>query len=279
VSEKPNPHYHFIVSATGEKLLDFLKEHIPHLSKKKIKELIERGFALVNHRQVTLASHILAKGEEIDFQEGTLQKAEEIPILYEDERLFIIDKPPFITSEEAANQVGRGYLVHRLDKETSGALLFAKDPIALAFLEGAFRKREVKKEYHCIIAGEIKWPKGTVRFPIGKKGTVHGQPVWGEKEGGASSVTDWERVDMKEGLSYLRVFPRTGRTHQIRVHLSGIGYPILGDKLYGANSQRDKLPKRLLLHAYRITIPDPQGENEISVMSDLPEEFQRWFSL
>lgn len=267
----------FIVNNNGETLLHFLSAQYPSLSKKKVKEQIERGFARVNDRQITLASYLLAKGERVTFDPLLALPTEaKIAILYEDERFLVIDKPPFVTSEETADQFGHVYLAHRLDKETSGCLLLAKDPITLATVEKEFRERKVVKEYRAIVYGEMQRGSGTIRARVGRIGSRGGQSLWGvfrneEKEGGMRAETAYELLEARNGLSSVRLFPKTGRTHQLRVHLSHIGYPILGDKLYGSAIRQKEGPSRLLLHALHLQF---LGH---SVEAPLPSVFKEWF--
>jgi 23S rRNA pseudouridine1911/1915/1917 synthase len=238
-----------------------------------------------------------------------------IPIIYEDEDLLVVDKPAFITvnkSETTANQetvqewaevkldfknienisdeesefYNRGGIVHRLDKETSGILLIAKNPGAFKNLQMQFKERSVEKSYLSLAHGKIVPPEGEINVPVGRL-------PWNRKQfgiipGGRESKTLYKVVQIyqdvksRELLSYIELYPQSGRTHQIRVHLKYIGHPVFSDFLYGGRkiSKKDRLVlPRVFLHAAKITITHPNTNNVVTFQSTLPKELLEFINI
>jgi|SRR5581483_6246855 len=229
-------------------------------------------------------------------------------ILFEDESILVLDKPAGITVNRSETTVGvetvqdwlekegkislqgiskdsdfykRTGIVHRIDKETSGILLVAKDEASFAELQRQFKDRTVKKTYTALAHGEIKVPTGEINVPVGRL-------PWNRKQfgiiaGGRESVTKYTVLGIKylvsegkrEPLTLVQLSPETGRTHQIRVHLKYFGHPIFADFLYGGRkvSREDrKLLNRVFLHAAKITFQHPKTGESVSFESPLPAE-------
>ncbi len=190
----------------------------------------------------------------------------------------------------------RGGIVHRLDKETSGILLIAKNPVAFAHLQAQFKKRTVKKSYTALAHGRLTPPDSEIRVPVGRL-------PWNKKQfgivaGGREAVTKYKVIsnykfplglssgrrlisNKKETLSLVELYPETGRTHQIRVHLKYIGHPIFADFLYaGRKTARNdrKLLSRVFLHAAKISFLHPTTAAELEFESPLPEELQTFLN-
>lgn len=187
----------------------------------------------------------------------------------------LIDKEFEINHSDEPEFIDRSGIVHRLDKETSGAIIIAKNSNAFRLLQGQFKERLVKKEYIALTHGEISPSKGEINAPVGR--LPWNRKRFGVVAGGreASTAYEVEKVyELKgENLSYVRLFPKTGRTHQIRVHLKYINHPIFADELYaGRKTARNdrKLLDRVFLHAQKITFIDPQTKKEITCEADLP---------
>lgn len=196
-------------------------------------------------------------------------------ILYEDTNLFIYNKPPFICSLSLASLL-KHLLVHRLDRDTSGVLILAKHSKAQALLEGLFRQRKIEKEYQAIVKGRFPEEK-IVAGMMGPIRRREGAVQWGMlKQGGVSSKTHFKRLSYQSNASHLLCHPITGRTHQIRVHLSFCGHPILGDVEYGGRMQPEDL-FRPLLHASQITFFYPLENRQLVIQAPLPEEFNQVF--
>lgn len=158
-------------------------------------------------------------------------------------------------------------IVHRLDKETSGVLVLAKKSVLMENLSRQFQQRTVAKIYRAIVSGKIETKRGEIVGSIGKDFRLRKMVV---SSSGRYARTDFKVLRSFPRHTYLEVYPKTGRTHQIRVHLSKIGYPILGDKTYG---QIEKGIPRQMLHAYQITIQHPVTKKRVSFTAPLPKDF------
>ncbi len=215
-----------------------------------------------------------------------------LSILFEDDDILLIDKPaklasvPGIREKVDAKTVlekekGPLYIVHRLDTDTSGLLLFAKNPKALSFLSEAFRRKDVLKCYKARLSGELKKERGEIVLPLRTNPMdAPRQCVISEAEGGKPSRTLFELCEVGEEnngkFSLVKLYPETGRTHQLRVHCAhtdGLGLPIEGDPFYGIGGLCNQVPgKRLHLHASEITFPHPTKSEILHFESD-PEFF------
>lgn len=204
----------------------------------------------------------------------------ELPILYEDADMVAVAKPAGLithadgrTQEDTAEEwftrtyklestetAPLGY-VHRLDRDTSGVLVFAKTPTAYEFLRKAFHDREVTKEYLAFTYGAPKKKKGVIDFDIGRSRSDFRLRSAQPKAKGRlrEALTEYEVLAETEGYALMKMIPKTGRTHQIRVHLKAIHHPIVGDSLYAPNHPPALGITRLGLHAYRLDLPLPSG--------------------
>ena len=233
-----------------------------------------------------------------------------LPIVYEDDNLFVINKPagiavhkvsptdpqdtiadmlvrerPYLAgvgdpmklsdgSFRAGNPLRPG-LVHRLDKETSGLMVIAKNQSAFLFLKEQFQKRLVKKEYLALVYGRPKELRGTITAPLGKIGTKQTTQLKGRRElVERDAITDYATEKSFRDYTLLRVMPQTGRTHQIRVHLKSIGCPIVGDALYATGKARPPGLDRMFLHATTLSFTAPDGK-ALVLEADLPPELEK----
>lgn len=276
---------------SGMKLQAFLKQKLGEtLSARQIKQAIENKFCTVNKRLERFASALVGAGDliELKLDSATSQvstvaipKFEPSRILFEDEDLLIYDKPPFIASdnEKFLLNLKRTLpylaLVHRLDKETTGALIFAKNETALTQMLELFKQRLVNKIYLALVDRCPEKSNGIIDNYLGELKRYQGQTLWGSvpKSKGLHAITAWERLRFNQQAALIRCFPKTGRTHQIRVHLSEMGCPILGDFQYGKNFQCNFRPARYLLHASEISFIHPRTGKNISAASPLPSDF------
>ncbi len=240
-------------------------------------------------------------------EHGSAAKVSEIEIIYEDDDVLVVNKPSgllvhadrgeagdtvvewFLARAPLARGVGepahgrdgtlleRSGVVHRLDRETSGVLVLAKTQDAFVHLKQQFQDRLVQKEYRAFVYGTMKEQWGTIERTIGRstKNFRLRSAQRGAKGMMRDAVTNWELIAQKDGFAYLRLLPKTGRMHQIRVHLKAINHPVLKDELY-ASPNLETGPSlgfdRLALHAYRLTLTLPKGE-ERSFEAPLGEEF------
>lgn len=211
-----------------------------------------------------------------------------LPILYEDTDVVAVHKPVGLithsdgrTKEETAEEwfkekygegEGIGY-VHRLDRDTSGVLVFAKNAAAYEFLRKAFHDHDVKKTYLAFVYGIPKEKKGTIDFDIGRSRKDFRLRSAQPKAKGRlrDAHTNYEVLAETEGYALMQMSPETGRTHQIRVHLKAIHHPIVGDPLYAPNHPVALGIQRLGLHAYQIDIPLPNGTRML-IEAPLPKD-------
>ena len=225
-----------------------------------------------------------------------------LSVVYEDENILAINKPagiavhkvsPTDPQETVADILvrERPYLigigesplrpgiVHRLDKETSGVMVIAKNQAAFEFLKKQFQGRTIKKEYSALVYGHPKEPRGTINLPLGKLGTKQTTQLKGKRElTEREAETVYETVRTFKDYTLLKVTPKTGRTHQIRVHLKAIGCPIVGDKLYAEGRPVPQGLDRMFLHAQRIELRTPDGK-ALTLEADLPEDLQNTLSV
>jgi len=290
----------------GERLDRFLASQLPALSRSKIQLLMEEGRVRVDG-VARKASYRVEAGEavviEIPPPPPTRVAAESIPlqILYEDENLAVINKPAGMivhpgSGADRGTMVGallhyfggdqglsavagplRPGIVHRLDKDTSGAIVIAKDDLTHRKLVEEFRARRIEKTYLALLHGRIKGDAGTVDRPIARDLRRRLRMTARRREGRAAR-TDW-RVRLRlNGFTLIAADLRTGRTHQIRAHFAALGCPVVGDTLYGA-PRRERAGARLLpplgrnfLHSARLGFMHPRIGKVIDVQAPLPPE-------
>ncbi len=230
----------------------------------------------------------------------------EFPILYEDDDLLVVNKPPGVVVNRAESVKGetvqdwarlrqgfggqaendgsdfysRAGIVHRIDKETSGILLIAKNPVAFSELQRQFKERLVKKTYLALVHGKLVPAEGEIRAPVGR--LPWNRERFGILPGGKEAVTRYQvRLSLMthdEEVSFVELYPETGRTHQIRVHLKYINHPIVGDFLYaGRKTSRDDRTwaPRVMLHAWKITFFHPTTGKEVAIESPIPDDMKR----
>jgi len=215
-------------------------------------------------------------------------------IIYEDKNFLALDKPAGLLvhktkiSKELTlvdwlleNYLGiknvgdepktRPGIVHRLDRDTSGVILIAKNQKYFEYLKNLFQNRQIKKTYLALVYGEIKPKIGIIEKPISLKPGSVKRTIWkGKME--KEAITEYKLVKFLKGFSLVRVYPKTGRTHQIRIHLASIGHPIVGDNLYGPKINPLGL-NRLFLHAESLEFPVSEGR-KIKIEAELPEELK-----
>ena len=220
--------------------------------------------------------------------------------IYEDEYVLVLSKPsgltvnrskteknetlqdiieeeygPFMPKEESEYSERSG-IVHRLDKDTSGLIITAKDPESFRILQEQFKNHEVKKEYICLVFGEVKDELFEVNAPL--KRSLHNRLKFAVVKEGKYAKTIFERINTLETLTFVKAMPQTGRTHQIRVHLLALKNPIVGDKTYSSLFQNKKALelgyKRLMLHALKLGFYHPKTKAWIELKDTLPNDFE-----
>jgi 23S rRNA pseudouridine1911/1915/1917 synthase len=293
--------------ADGGKRLDhFLQEHLKEFSRSRLQEWIKSGRVLVNSSPQK-PSYPVRAGDAIDVQPAEPPPlraiAEEIPlaVLYEDADVVAIDKPAGMVVHAGAgihsgtmvnallhrfgalSGIGgplRPGIVHRLDRFTSGVLLVAKNDRAHRALAAQFSGREVKKLYLALVHGNPGPECGRIERPIARD-PVRRVRMTARLAEGRAAWSEYQVTLRFPGFALLEVRIGTGRTHQIRVHLSSIGHPVVGDTLYGAPKTVPGMPElgRYFLHAHRIQFRSPSTGEPVEVVSPLPPELQQWLAL
>ena len=284
----------------GTRLDHFLQAQMPEYSRARLQDWIKAGRVLVDGR-AEKPSFTLRGGESVRVEPLELPplKAEPedapLEILYQDADVIAINKPAGLVVHAGAGNLSgtlvnrlvhhfqtlstvggdeRPGIVHRLDRDTSGVLLVARTDAAHQSLAGQFSSRTVEKIYLTVVHGAMKQDRGRIEKPIARD-PVHRTRMTARLASGRRALTDWKVIRRAAGFSYLEVYIGTGRTHQIRVHLSSIGHPVAGDSLYGA-------PKgtldRQFLHAHRISFDSPTTGERITVVSPLPAELTNWLA-
>ncbi len=289
----------------------YLKKEIKDISREKIISCIKKGKIKIEGKTKIKPSFIL-KGEEkilleipdsLDLTKGlfSIRPQSIFPepkILYEDKDLLIINKPAGIIVHPTVNNINdpsiaswllqrysfvsnvgedrlRPGIVHRLDKETSGTLILAKNNLIFNYFKNLFKTRKIKKKYISLVKGEIKRQQGIIDLPlIRSKKSPMKRKVVVKKDKGKIALTKYKVLKPYKGYTLLEIFPQTGRTHQIRVHLASIGFPVVGDKMYGKSKKLNKLNlSRHFLHAQTISFVLPSGEL-IKAEAPLPEDLK-----
>jgi 23S rRNA pseudouridine1911/1915/1917 synthase len=286
----------------GEKkrLDHFLSENLPKYSRSFIQKLIKKGMVLVDGKVVLKTGYSLDGNRELKVTIPAPVQSDIVPeviplnIVYEDHNLVIINKDAGIVVHPSIGHdrgtlvnailahdpnirgVGgevRPGIVHRLDKDTSGLLVMAKNDNTHQDLQQQFKDRTVKKLYMALVDGHPQTPEGKIDAPIGRDPRHRQRMAIVPLKKGRNAFSEFRTIEKFEKFSLLEVNIKTGRTHQIRVHLEFLGCPVVGDTVYGKKN-RSLGSKRQLLHAFQLEINLP-GKKETSVFqADLPEDFQ-----
>ncbi len=293
----------------GMRLDRLLARRLPEHSRSYLKELCEGGRVRVGGEAVA-PKRLMAVGEQVELEllprhllrEPGRRFETELVVLYEDEWICVIDKPAGMAahpggselagtvSQAAELRYGAGLprssgedrpgIVHRLDKETSGVMVLALNEEALTGLQEQFRERRVTKEYHALVMGDPRFDSDWIDRPLGR------DPKRPDKiqvlREGRPAETYWERMEVFEGFALLRCLPKTGRTHQIRVHLCSARLPLVGDKVYRMRGMQGKglppeapEPDRHCLHAFALEFDHPKTLEHLRFEAPLPADLER----
>lgn len=281
-----------VVETGGLRLDKFVSGKDPELSRVRVRSLIDGGQITVNGKKVK-PSHLVKVSELIEVNipapppSGITPEAIPLRVLYEDNDLAVIDKPAGLTTHPAPGHSGgtllngilsrypelveaegdRPGIVHRLDKDTSGLIVIARSRHAQVALSDQFKWREVTKVYLVLVKGRVEPSSGIIEAAIGR------HPVARKKmavtDYGREARSQYKAVKYFNGYTLLEVRLFTGRTHQIRVHLSAIGYPVVGDETYGVRSE---IFPRQFVHAHRLAFKQPSTGAILEFTSDLPPD-------
>ena len=300
---------HFTVeqSLPSERLDIFLRTKFPAVSRGAMQRLIEQGHIRVDGKTVK-PTHSPHAGEkiEIHFPEPKPAEAqpEEIPlnILFEDKSLLVVNKPAGLVVHPAAGHeehtlvnallhhcqgslsgiggVARPGIVHRLDKETSGCLVVAKNDETHIALSEQFASRVVKKVYHAIVCGEVPRDAGEIHAAIARHPTHRKRMAVQDDSDGRAAHTSYRVLEKLKCATYVEVQIHTGRTHQIRVHFQHLGHPVVGDDTYGSTKNKrlkelaNYAAPRVLLHAKELSFVHPRTQKPLKFSAPLPDDFK-----
>lgn len=262
---------------TRRRLDHILVEKYPNYNRSSLQNFIKSGFAIVNGVPVTKPNTKIEDSSTIELHLPPDQKIlPKLPIIYEDDRVLVVNKPTGLLSMAKgeycpeATLEDYGLLVHRLDRDTSGVVILAKDPTTQKMLRKQFQDRKTHKTYTALVEGAPKLPEAMINLPISRN--LKRPTTFQVDQNGKPSQTYYKVLMSQNNKSLLELKPTTGRTHQLRVHLKYLGTPILGDPIYG----EAKSAPRLMLHAkeLEITIPSPNGNVRKTFQAPVPTEFQ-----
>ena len=280
-----------VVSTSGS-LLDVLQILVPGASKRTLRQMLEQGRITVDGQVCVRASHPVASGSvlEIGARRTPIKLPSGLDILFEDDDILVIRKPPGLltvatiterdqtvyaylrTYLKERNSRHKLFIVHRLDKFASGVLVFAKSERVQSILQGIFSRHEIQRKYWAIVEGTVEKNDGTIQSHLAEDRSLRMHSTDNQKLGKAA-ITHFRVLRRVQNLSALEVTLETGRKNQIRVHLSEIGHPIVGDRAYG--STKDPL-KRLGLHAFLLGFVHPTQGKAMLFQTEPPPEFLRY---
>lgn len=272
----------------GKRTDKLIADYFPSYPRAALHKLFESGDVEMNEKPVKPGIKVrLGDSIRIDLSPLEITIADiELPVLYEDDDVLVVNKPAGVIShargryfdepsvasfvrQKVATLTGeRSGIVHRLDRATSGVMVCAKNPEALSWLQRQFSDRKVQKTYMAVVVGSMPTEEGKIDMPIArnpaKPVTFHVDPS------GKDSVTNFKVVSSHNNYTLLELKPVTGRTHQLRVHLSHLKHPIVGDDLYSGEPA-----ERLMLHAYSLVITLP-SKKLVTFTAPIPTEFSRY---
>lgn len=261
---------------TRKRLDHILVEQHPEYNRSSLQSFIKSGFVKVNNTVATKPNTKLSDTDQIELNVPSQAKVlPSLPILYEDSHVIVLNKPSGLLSMAKGEYCPEptledyGLLVHRLDRDTSGVVILAKDPETQSMLRKQFQDRKTHKTYFAVVDGAPKLPAAMIDLPISRN--LKRPTTFQVDQNGKPSQTAYRVIESKNGKSLIELKPTTGRTHQLRVHLKYLGTPILGDPVYG----EEKSAPRLMLHArdLEITIPGSAGNQRMTFTAPEPAEF------
>lgn len=284
---------------SGSRMDSFLASRLDGLTRSAAARLLEAGYVTLNGRPLT-KNYRLTGGEEISAElpdpTETEVRAQEIPldVVYEDDDVIVVNKPVGLVVHPAPGHpdgtlvnallhhcgdslsgVGgekRPGIVHRIDRDTSGLIIAAKNDAAHLGLAAQLSDHTLARTYECLVAGNLKEDSGTVDAPIGRHPADRKRMTVTQRNS-RHAVTHWEVIARYPGVTHVRCHLETGRTHQIRVHMAYIGHPILGDTVYGSKKPVPGLTGQCL-HAVGLRFIHPRTGEAVELSCDLPEEFR-----
>ena len=283
-------------------LIDYLSENMKTVSKKKIKNIIDSGGVYINNKRIFMAKFKLKANDIITVfwsnEQETLKKLmyslKPEQIIFENEDFLVVNKPSGIPSQASLDSVHNTiisalkksfknyesldfHLVHRLDKDTSGLMILAKSKAVKKDFDELFKSQSIKKTYHSLCFFSPKENNGTISFPLAKDASRKNAYIVSNRENSKKALTHYKVLVYNRNLdaSYVECKPKTGRTHQIRVHLSAVGAPLLGDKTYAQNVLSHSLKFKVLRHMLHASELDFSYKNKAyKLKAEYPVDFQ-----
>lgn len=270
----------------NEILIEFLKKTFSNLSKNSVKSLLHNEKVFVNGNMTTKYNYELNIGDVVEIREKV---AKNIDIIYEDKDIIVINKPSgllTVATEKEKNKTAyhlvmeylkkknknnRIFIIHRLDKDTSGIIMFAKNERAKHLYQDNWNDIVKKRCYYAVIAGKMENKEGTIKSYLKENGNM----VYSVKDrSGKLAITEYKVLKERKNISLLDINLKTGRKNQIRVHMKENKTPILGDLKYG---EKSKLINRLALHAYKLELVNPVTKKLLTFEINMPNEFKMLF--
>ncbi|WP_288394858.1 RluA family pseudouridine synthase [uncultured Vagococcus sp.] len=284
----------YLVVQEDTTLLPFLLSEMKGKSRNAIKSTLTRGQIFVDNKAITQHNHALTKGQRVLIQDNKMAMSEQalvgIEVIYEDDDLIVIEKESGMLSiagnprdfeVTAHNQLmayvrrhhpkNRIYVVHRLDKDTSGIMLFAKNEKMKAMLQENWKEIVTERMYTALVEGNVKKQSGTITSWLTESKTFKMYSSSFDN-GGKQAITHYKKIRGNKNYSLLEVMLETGRKNQIRVHMEEIGHPIVGDKKYGAHGNP---LKRVGLHATTLVFKHPVTGKQMKFTSKVPKKFNK----
>lgn len=295
---KEEREFKFEAKVAGERLDQFLHSHFKHLSRERLKKLIKEGKVKVNSKVAFKPGDRLQVKDKVSILiELSSQKQallpENIPleVIYQDQEIALINKPAGLLTHPSSIEQNHTLvnallfqfgklseisgplkpgIVHRLDKETSGIILVAKTDFAHLRLAEQFKNRTLEKKYLAVVGGRLEHDEGWIEEPIAR-GRLERKKMRIDYSKGKIARTQFKVLRRLHSYTFVLLYPKTGRTHQLRVHMKYLGHPILGDAKYGKKSA---LIKRQALHAYYLRFFHPRTQEPMSFKAEIPQDFK-----
>lgn len=249
-------------------------EQYPRYSRATIQKFIKNGQVTVNGDIVDKPNTLIDENSNIELSVVEAEEGEKPPVIYEDDDVIVFNKPAGMLTvskgefnpEPTLEQFGE--IVHRLDRDTSGVIILAKNAKAKSFLQKQFQERKAHKTYYAVTVGHPKVDHAIINIPLTRN--LKKPTTFMVANQGREAITEYRTIDQNEKYSLIELKPQTGRTHQLRIHLAHIGAPILGDPVYNPKSPK---ADRMYLHASILEITVPSGKR-LTFTANLPEEFR-----
>lgn len=252
-----------------------LLERYPEYSRATIQKFIKKGLADINGEIITKANYLVESEQEdnchITPPEG---KKERPPVIYEDENVVVFNKPVGMLSIKKGAYLAEtaiddfGEIVHRLDRDTSGVVIVAKNENVKSYLQKQFADRKTHKTYYAVVVGHPAASHAVINVPLTRN--LKRPTTFIADPNGREAITEYKVIAQNDRFSLIELKPRTGRTHQLRIHMAHIGTPILGDPVYNPKSPK---ADRMYLHAAMLEITIPEGKR-VTFTAPLPESFR-----